>query len=89
MYFDSFGIEYTQQVLSNIKDKSIARNIFKVQSNDSIMISLNCIAFGKTMIAGETLPHYTYLFSANGCKKDGKITYINFKDKYRKMKCRP
>ena len=38
VYFDSFGIEYIPQgVLNKIKDKSITRNIFRIEDNDSIM----------------------------------------------------
>ena len=38
VYFDSFGVEYiAQEVLSKIKDKFIIHNIFRMQSDDSIM----------------------------------------------------
>ena len=38
VYFDSFGIEYIPQyALNKIKDKSIIRNIFRIQDNESIM----------------------------------------------------
>ena len=43
--FDSFGIKYIpQEVLSKIKDKSITRNIFKIQDNYSIMCGFFWIA---------------------------------------------
>ena len=38
VYFDSFGIEYIpQEALNKIKDKSITRNICRIQHNESIM----------------------------------------------------
>ena len=38
VYFDSFVVEYiAQEVLSKIKDKFIIHNIFRMQSDDSIM----------------------------------------------------
>ena len=46
MYFDSFGIDYTpQEVLNKIKDKSITHNIFRIQSDNSVMCRLYGIAF--------------------------------------------
>ena len=43
VYFDSFGTEYIpQEVLSKIKDKSITYNIFRIQSDDSIMCGFYC-----------------------------------------------
>ena len=48
-----------------------------------------CIAFIEYMLAGKTLLDYTYLFSPNGHKKNDKIVYKYFKDKYgRKSKSR-
>ena len=64
VYFDSFGIEYIpQELLNKIKDKSIKHDIFRIQSNDSIMYGLYCITFIEYMIAEKTLLHYTNLFS--------------------------
>ena len=38
VYFDSFEIEYIpQEVLNNIKDKSITHTILRIQYDDSIM----------------------------------------------------
>ena len=46
VYFDSFGIEYSpQEILSKIKDKLVTDNIFRIQSDDSIMYGFYCIAF--------------------------------------------
>ena len=41
-----FGIEYIhEEVLTEIKNKSIIHNIFRIQDNESIMCGLYCIAF--------------------------------------------
>ena len=50
VYFDSFGTEYIlQQVLNKIKDTSITQNIFRKQSDDSIMWEFYCSAFMKCL----------------------------------------
>ena len=72
VYFDSFRIEYiTQEV---IEDESITHNVFRIQSDDSIMCGFYCITFIEYMIAGKTLlDFYTNLFSPKKCKKNKKI----------------
>ena len=83
MYFDSFGIEnILQEALNKIRDKSITHNIFRIQDNESIMCGFYCIAFIEYMLAGKTLLDYTNLFSPNDYKKNDKIIYKYFKDKY-------
>ena len=53
IYFDSFGIEYIPlEVLSQIKDKLITHNNFRIQSDVSIISGFYCIAFIEYMIAG-------------------------------------
>ena len=82
-YFDSFGIEYIPlEVLNKIRDKSITHNIFRIQHNESVMCGFYFIAFIKYMLAEKTLLHYTNLFSLNDYKKNNKIIYKFFKDKY-------
>ena len=42
----SFGIEYIpQEVLNKARDKSITRNIFRLQDNESITCGFQCFAF--------------------------------------------
>ena len=73
MYFDSFGIEYNlQEVLKKIKDKSITYNIFRIQSDNSAMCEVYCIAFIEFMISGKTLLDYTNLFSSDDYRKNCK-----------------
>ena len=57
VYLDSFGIEYIP------KDKSVTRNIFGIQSDDSIKCGFYCIAFRECKLAGKTLLGYIDLFS--------------------------
>ena len=81
--FESFGIEYIpQEVLNKIRDKLITRNIFRMQSDDSVMCEFYCIAFIEYMLAGKKLLDYTNLFYPNDYKKNDKIIYQYFKDKY-------
>ena len=83
VYFDSFRIEYIPlEVLNEIRDKSITHNIFRIQDNESIMCGFHCIAFIGYMLAGKTFLDYTNLFSPNDYKKNEKIIYKYFKDKY-------
>ena len=83
VYFDPFGTEYIpHEILNKISDKLIARNIFRIQDNDSIMCGFYCIAFIEYMLAEKTLLHYTNLFSPNGYEKNSKIIYKYFKEKY-------
>ena len=45
----------SQEVLNNIKDKSITHNIIRIQYNDSIMCRFYCITFIEYMLARKTL----------------------------------
>ena len=46
------------------------------------MCGFYCIAFIEYMLAGKTLLDYTNLFSPNDYKKNDKIIYNYFKNKY-------
>ena len=84
-YFDSFGIDYIhQEVLSKITDKSITHNIFRIQDSESFMCGFYCITFIEYMLVGKALLKHTNLFSPNNYKKNDKIIYNYFKDKYGK-----
>ena len=75
--FDSFGIEYiAQEVINKIKDKSINRNMFRIQDNESVMCGFYCMAFIECRIAGKTLLDYYNLFSPNDYKKNGKVSIL-------------
>ena len=82
-YFDSFRIEYIPlEVLNKIRDKSITHNIFRIQDNESIMCGFYCNAFIEYMLAGKTFLNDTNLVSPNDYKKNDKIIFKYFKDKY-------
>ena len=82
-YFHSIVIRYIpKEVLNKIKDKSVLHNIFRIQENESIMCWFYCIAFIEYMLLRKILLDYTNLFSLNDFKKDDKIIYKYFKDKY-------
>ena len=52
--FALIGIEYIpQKVLSEVQNKSITHNIFRIQSDNSIMCGFFCITFIKYIIAGK------------------------------------
>ena len=90
MYFDSFGIEYiSQEPFRKVKDKSITRNIFRLQDDDSIMCGFHCFVVIEYMLALKTLLSYTNLFSPNDYKKNDQIIYNFFKDKYDKRELSP
>ena len=83
VYFDFFGIEYIpQNILNKIRYKSITRNIFRIQDNEFFMCGIYGIVFIEYMLAEKCLLDYTNLFSPNGHKKNDKIIYQYFKDKY-------
>ena len=50
--------------------------------DDSIMCRFYCITFIEYMLARKTFLDYTNLFSSNDCKKNDKIIYKYFKNKY-------
>ena len=91
VYLDSFGNEYSpQDVLNKIKVKSITyNNIFRIQSDDSIIYGLFCIAFIEYMIAEKTSLDYTNLHSPNDYQKNNKIINKYFKNKYHQRKRKP
>ena len=90
VYFDSFGIEYiSQEPFRKVKDKSITRNIFRLQDDDSIMCGFHCFVVIEYMLALKTLLSYTNLFSPNDYKKNDQIIYNFFKDKYDKRELSP
>ena len=83
VYFDYFGIEYTlPEVLSKTRGKSITHNLFRIQDPESIMFGYYCIAFLEYVLAGKLSLCYTNIFSPNDHKKNDKIIYKYFKDKY-------
>ena len=70
-YFDSFGVEHTPAEIKNfINNKNIIANIFRIQAYDSIMCGYFCIEFINFMFKGNSLTHFTNLFSPDNLKKN-------------------
>ena len=83
IYCDSFWTEYIpQEALDKMKDKSITHNIFRIQDNISSICGFSCIAFIEYLLAGKTLLVYTDFFSLKSYKKNVKIIYEYFREKY-------
>ena len=62
-YFDSFGVEHIpKEIKAFVKNKNIKTNIFRVQSNDWVIVDIFCIVFIDFMPAGKKLIDYTNCF---------------------------
>ena len=60
-HFDSFGVEHVPEEIKDfIGNKNIKTNIFRVQSNNSIMCGYFCIAFIDFMLAGKKLTEHVF-----------------------------
>ena len=78
-YFDSLGVEHIpKEIKAFINNKSITKNIFRIQAYDSMMCGYFCIGFIDFMLAGKTLTEYINLFSPNNFKKNDDIIFNNF-----------
>ena len=70
IYFDSFGVEHVPKELEKIIGyKNRKTNIFRIQSNDSIMCGYFCIGFIDFMFAGKTSINFTSMFCPYGYGK--------------------
>ena len=70
VYFNSFGVEHVpKEIKEFIGKKNIKVNIFRVQSNTSIMCGCFCTGFIDFMLAGKTLVDFTSFFSPYDLKK--------------------
>ena len=77
IYFDSFGVEHVPKDIKKfIGHKNIKTNIFRVQSNNSIMYGYFCIGFIDFMPAGKTLIDFTSLFSPYNFEKNDILSYF-------------
>ena len=64
VYFESFGVEYVPKEIEKfIEQKNIKTNMFRIQSNNSIMCGYFCIGFIDFMLEGKTLIDFNSLFS--------------------------
>ena len=73
-YFNSLTVEHRLKgIRTFISYKNIKKNVFRIQSCDSIMCGYFCIAFIDFMVSGKTLPEFTNLFSTNKFLKNDDI----------------
>ena len=73
-YSDSFGVEHIpEEIKAFIGNKNINTNVFRIQTNDSIMCGYFCIGSINYMLNGKTLTEYTYFFLPNDFKKNDDI----------------
>ena len=64
VYFDSFGVEHVPKEIEKfIEHKNIKTNIFRIQSNNSIICGYFCIGSIDFMFAVKTMIDFTGLFS--------------------------
>ena len=80
VYFDSFGVEHIPKEINKFIGNEIKRNIFRIQTYDSIMYGYFCIEFINYMLKGKKLLDYTNLFSPNDSKKNDRIIKRIFKN---------
>ena len=81
VYFDNFGAEHVpEEIKKFIENKNIKANIFRVESNDSIMCGYLCIGFIDFMLAGKKLTDFRGMFSPYDFERNGCIILRYFKD---------
>ena len=70
VYFDSFSVEHVpEEIKKLIGNKNMKTNIFRVQSNDSIMYGYFCIGFIDFMLADKEMTDFTSIFSPHDFEK--------------------
>ena len=81
VYFDSFGVEHVpEEIKEFVGNKNIKANIFRIQTNDSVMCGYFCTGFIDFMLASKKLTDYTHLFSPHDFKKNDDTILSYFKD---------
>ena len=60
VYFDSFGVEHVpEEIKEFVGNKNIKANIFRIQTNDSVMCGYFCTGFIDFMLTSKKLTDYT------------------------------
>ena len=81
VYVDNFGVEHVpEEIKEFVGNKNIIANIFRVQTNNSIMCGYFCIGFIDFMLAGKKLTDFMSMFSPYDFKKNDNIILSYFKD---------
>ena len=61
-------------------NKNIKANVFRVETNDSVIFGYFCIGFVDFMLASKKLTDYTNFFSPHDLKKNDNIILSYFKN---------
>ena len=77
-YFDKFGVKHIPKEIKKFGSNKNNNNIYRIQTNDSIMSGYFCIGFINFMLKGKSLSNYTNTFSPNEYKKNDNITLKYF-----------
>ena len=81
VYFDKFSVEYVpEEIKEFVGNKNIKANIFRVQTNNSVMCGYFCIGFINFVLAGKKLTDFNSLFFPYDFKKNDKTILNYFKD---------
>ena len=74
VYFHSFGVEHVpEEIKKFVRNKNITANIFRVQTNNSVVCGYFCIGFIDFMLSGKKLTDFTTLFSPHDFRKNDDI----------------
>ena len=74
IYFDSFGLEHVPKLIEKfIGNKNMKTNMFRIQSNNSMMCEYFCIGIIDFMLVGKTLIDFTSVFSPYDFEKNDSI----------------
>ena len=83
VYFNSFYVEHvSEEIRDFIGHKNIISNIFRVQSNNSVMYGYFCIGFIDFMLAGKKLSDFPSMFFPYDFEKNDNIILSYFKDEW-------
>ena len=79
-YFDSLRFENIPKEIKKILgNRDIQANIYKIQTEDSVMCRCFCIRFIGFMLKGKKMIDYTNLLTVNKYEKNDKIMVKCFK----------
>ena len=74
IYFDGFGLEHVPKLIEKfIWNKNMKTNMFRIQSNNSMMCEYFCIGIIDFMLVGKTLIDFTSVFSPYDFEKNDSI----------------
>ena len=86
IYFESFGVDHVPNKIEKITGhKNIKTDIFRIQSNNSIMCGHFSFGFIDFMFVGKSLIDFTSLFSPCDFEKNDNIFLSYFKNKERQL----